>query len=316
MFIEPVTSTEMKFLAGSALLYAACGSVSSNPDAVSSGDAPAGDGAVIDAPGSARCDPAKPFGAAMPIQVLSSSNEEFSFAMTRDELTGFVGRAVQPPTPSATILMTHRASLTAPFSAPDASLTSAINGATGDEHNPSPVADGLILYFHRQVGATISVFAATRADASSAFSAGTEVTVDGSGLASALAPTISADGQTLYWLDYSDYGKVFAATRGSSPTAFVNKRSAATMAIGTSPVLSTDELTLYYASPDGASVLVSTRARKTDQFGTGVPLDDNVNSTANESPVALTADGCVLYISSDRPGGVGGYDLWEAHRPL
>jgi hypothetical protein len=35
----------------------------------------------------------------------------------------------------------------------------------------------------------------------------------------------------------------------------------------------------------------------------------------NDVPVALTNDGCVLYISSQRPGGFGGYDIWEAHRP-
>jgi len=138
--VEPISSAVMKFLAGSALICAACASVSGNPDAAQSSDA-----AVTDTPGSgARCDPGKPFGAAAPVQELNSSNDEFSFTMTRDELTGFVGHIVQPPTPSATILVTHRASLTAPFSTPDASVTGAINGATGDEHSPWPMGSSCI----------------------------------------------------------------------------------------------------------------------------------------------------------------------------
>jgi len=140
------------------------------------------------------------------------------------------------------------------------------------------------------------------------------VTVDGSGLVNALSPAISADGQTLYWLDFNDFGKVFAATRSSGSTGFVNKRAASTIAIGRSPVLSADELTLFYADGNGTDVLESTRANKTEMFGTGVPVD-NVNSTANDIPVALSYDGCVLYLSSNRPRGLGGYDIWEARRP-
>jgi len=39
-----------------------------------------------------------------------------------------------------------------------------------------------------------------------------------------------------------------------------------------------------------------------------------VNSPFNEQHPALSPDGLSLYFVSDRPGGVGGFDVWAAHR--
>jgi WD40-like Beta Propeller Repeat len=178
---------------------------------------------------------------------------------------------------------------------------------------PSSTADGLILYFHRQSGGTVGVFAAGRVDAQSTFTAGAAVTVDGTSLVNTILPTISADGQTLYFVDLTDT-RVYAATRGASPTAFTGRRAASSVMIGSQPILSADELTMYYAQVNGVDVLVSTRASKTQQFGTGIPLGDG-SSPAADQPVALSHDGCVLYISSARSGGLGGRDIWQAIRP-
>jgi len=294
-----------------ALATAACGNVSATPDgpmaidAMRPSDAPAGQ---------ARCDPAKPFAAPIPAPGLSSSNDETAFALTRDELSGIVGRVVGS---SAVLFGTHRGSVTADFGTPDMAVTAAIDSAAGDEYSPSLVADGLIMYFHRQQpnGGAIAVVAASRASADAAFDAGGTVFVDNTSLDNAVAPTISADGQTLYWLDFLDFGKVFAATRGATPTMFVGKHAVSTIAISGRPVLSADELTMYYAEGNGTDILVSTRASKADTFGTGVPVP-NVNSTANDYPLELTHDGCVLYLASARSGGLGGTDVWEAHRPM
>ncbi|MBC7976062.1 MAG: PD40 domain-containing protein [Myxococcales bacterium] len=286
-------------------------------DAAVSDATPGVDGPGTDAPVSqARCDPAKPFNAPVLLANVNSSNEDLYLALTRDEKTALIGRVVQPPTPSATILGARRASVSDSFGVPDATVTAMINGAAGEEYSPSLVADGLIVYFHRQApgSGAIGIFAATRANDTAVFSAGTSVFVDGTALTNALSPTISADGQTLYWLDFSDFGKVYAATRNGEPTSFITKRSPATVALGAAPVLSADELTMYYATGSSADVLVSTRTTKTASFGTGVPVA-NVNSAASDVPVALSNDGCVLYLSSAR-GGLGGPDLWAATRPL
>jgi hypothetical protein len=270
---------------------------------------------AIDAPGMlVRCDPAKPFATPTLVENVNSSSDETTLSITRDEKTGFVQRSVQAPTTSNTILEIRRASATVSFGIPDGAPTSVLNNAVGNEFAPSAVSDGLILYFHRQTMSDIGIYAAVRADAGANFDAGTLVTVDGTNLINALSPTISADGQTLYWLDFIDFGKVFSATRNFGATGFVNKRAASTIAITSPPALSHNELTMYYSKGNGVDVLMSTRTTATDMFGTGVPVA-NVNSSASDIPVALTDDGCVLYISSQRSGGLGGYDMWEAHRP-
>jgi WD40-like Beta Propeller Repeat len=271
----------------------------------------------LDASGAqARCDPSKPFGMPRLVDNVNSSLDEYSFSFTPNEQTAFVGRtAVQGPSTIA-ILATRRASTTVAFDVPNAGTTSAINGGDGDVPDGSPSFDGLILYFARLKPSDVEIFAATRSDGSASFDAGTHVTVDGADLIDALSPTITPDGQTLYWRGFlgNDYGKVFSATRNNGPTTFVNKRAVSTISTGFVPVLSADELTMFYTDGNATDVLASTRTSKGDMFGTGVPVA-NVNSTANDIPVALTNDGCVLYIRSQRSGGLGGYDIWEAHRP-
>jgi len=39
-----------------------------------------------------------------------------------------------------------------------------------------------------------------------------------------------------------------------------------------------------------------------------------VNSATNDTAAFLSADGCELWFSSDRPGGVGGVDLYHTRR--
>jgi hypothetical protein len=292
-------------------LISACGEVKSPKSDAATDGASGVDVNTSDA-SAARCDPGKPFGTPTLLANVNTSNEESMLSISSDERIAFIGRGVEA-TSSSTIVLAQRASPDVDFPAPTSTLTAAINGEAGNEYAPSPVADALILYFHRQTANGIAIYAATRADGAAAFSAGSMVSVDGSGLQNALSPTISADGQTLYWLDFNDF-KLRAATRGSTPTSFMNARIASTMTMSGPAVLSPDELRLYYAAEAGVDVLESTRASTSAMFGTGVPVA-NVNSAMNDAPVDVTSDGCVLYIVSTRSGGVGGEDIWQARRP-
>jgi len=289
------------------VVFAACGSVENKTS-----DARGPDDAGSDT-ANARCDPSKPFGTPTLVANINTSNDETRFSTTRDERTGFVGYVVQSSS-SATLLSTQRDMIGGEFGVPTAATTSAINTTAGDEYGPSPVADGLIVYFHRQTSTDIGIYAASRDTAGDNFSAGSAVNVDGSQLLSALTPTISADGQTLYWLDYQDF-LLHAATRGSTPTIFTGNKIVSSIPIGSNVVLTADELTLYYSDGNSTDVLQTTRAAKSAMFDTGVPVA-NVNSPQSDSPAHLTYDGCVLYFVSTRPGGVGGPDIWEALRPL
>jgi hypothetical protein len=58
---------------------------------------------------------------------------------------------------------------------------------------------------------------------------------------------------------------------------------------------------------------MATRATIYDDFDTPVKLSPwiNIPSYTNASPT-FSADGTILYFSSDCPGGFGSYDLWLA----
>ena len=67
-------------------------------------------------------------------------------------------------------------------------------------------------------------------------------------------------------------------------------------------------LSLLGASPGG---------HQTDRFGDWTPpvnLGDTVNSPSQEILPALSKNGSSLYFASDRPGSMGGEDLWVARR--
>lgn len=83
------------------------------------------------------------------------------------------------------------------------------------------------------------------------------------------------------------------------------------------PVLSPDELTIYFGSNrpgglGGFDIYVATRAKQTDAFGTPV-LVNGVNTTEFENRPAVTADGLTMYVESRR--GMAPYHILRATRP-
>lgn len=133
-------------------------------------------------------------------------------------------------------------------------------------------------------------------------------------------PNISADGTELYfastragpWGLYRaelDVGGSFGA-----PIA-VEELTAPGVGNG-NPVLSADGLTIYFSSirddPEW-DVYAATRSTPDDVFGSPVNVAD-VNGGTTDLPLWLSGDGCRLLLSSTRPEGEGGYDLWIAER--
>jgi len=294
---------------------AACGSVAGSPPLPDGGSqAPPDAGPQVPpdgTPPTARCRPAEPFGAPTPVAGVNSTDDEVGFALTRDERTGFVTRVVQDTAQSVVILAARRATLGDPFGAPTEDATSQLNAVDGDEYYPFPSNDGLSLYFSRSISAgDPQLNLATRASAGATFRSETPVLVEGAAVA-AMSSVLSADGATLYWADPTR--GLHSASRGSGPGEFATQLDLSLDEV-TSPVLSPDELTVYYANSAVSGILVATRASRTAVFGAGTVLA-GLDSIAGDAPVFLTSDGCVLYLKSNRPGGLGGDDLWQAQRP-
>lgn len=87
------------------------------------------------------------------------------------------------------------------------------------------------------------------------------------------------------------------------------------------PTASDDELVIYWATnrdvDAGAGpydIWVATRNTATDKFTDVHPVLELNKTTSNEMPSFISADLCTLYFESNRPGGVGGYDIYVATR--
>jgi hypothetical protein len=85
------------------------------------------------------------------------------------------------------------------------------------------------------------------------------------------------------------------------------------------PALTPDLLELFFASSrpgglGGADVWRSTRAAPSEPWEPPTAVVE-LNTEAIETSVGLARDGLVIWISTDRPGGLGGFDIWSAARP-
>jgi hypothetical protein len=86
-----------------------------------------------------------------------------------------------------------------------------------------------------------------------------------------------------------------------------------------SPELSRDGLTLYFSSsrPGGvgeADLYVTTRESTDDPWEPPRNLGPTVNSPYFDGQPSISANGKMLYWDSDRPDGLGDFDIWMATR--
>ena len=85
------------------------------------------------------------------------------------------------------------------------------------------------------------------------------------------------------------------------------------------PALSRDRLSLYFGSNrpggfGGTDIYVSQRASPDDPWGPPMNLGPNVNTPFTDNIPAFSRDGHWMFLNSDRPGTLGGMDLWVSWR--
>ncbi len=140
----------------------------------------------------------------------------------------------------------------------------------------------------------------------------------------AVHPSISADGLFLCFQSHrpgslGGHCDIMVATRESTSDSFGNPvflKNVNSNSGEWTPDISNDGRMLFFSRVVVAGSVIeiwdATRKTTGDDFGrpTKLPLQINVPSRLNMSP-NLSADGRTLYFMSNRPGGVGSYDIWQ-----
>lgn len=141
-------------------------------------------------------------------------------------------------------------------------------------------------------------------------------------------PSISSDGNALFFAsdgpDFIGRPKIFFSERTpggwSAPQLFDMPQETDPFAFRRAPCISYDYQTLYFTRAIVSGIYVAqTRIWKTtwlgDRWSDPVDLGDEVNypdPARITSDPSISADGQILYFSTDRPGGFGRTDLWLA----
>jgi len=228
----------------------------------------------------------------------------------------------RPPSAGGDIWMATRASASEPFANPQR-LGPEVN-SPNSEGAPSILADGLELFFDRAPDGHI--FVSTRASTSVSFRTATALSL-GNAVCCDGFPAISADGLELYFCSNRVGGSggddIWVAVRPTRSQPFGPPRNLGlTVNSGAGdcePSISRDGLELFFASDraggsGGLDIWVTTRANRSEAFWKPTNLGPRFNTLFSDERPDISAGGMTLYFMSNRPGGSGFFDLWEARR--
>lgn len=263
-----------------------------------------------------RCDPQKPFGTPIAIDELNTAAEDMISDVSDDELTIYLGSNRNGP--GVRLFYATRDTPDSTWGAPQALFP---NDGGFDDWSATVAPRGLTAVIASSRGSTsIDLYVATRTSTFQAFGDPAPATATNS-TANEQSPHWTPDGTSLY----------FDSERGGSRLMYRSKVQGSTLGpaepvaelndIGTFngvPVLSKDELTIYFASnrpptTDEGDIYVATRKKKGDPFGEIKRVDNVYFDGAVDAPGHITEDGCRLYMGSFRSGN---FDIYVAKRPL
>jgi hypothetical protein len=189
-----------------------------------------------------------------------------------------------------------------------------------------PTADELSFYFHGRVtgSGNLNLYVSRRATRNAMFGAPTLLSAQSSA-ASDVNPSISADGLTLWFESDRPPGTIgvatiYVATRANLLADFGAAGAASGInASGNTgqPFLTADNTELWFSS-DRSDPSVRLGEIWSAKAGSPSFLDPklqvSLNSENSDWVPRLSADGLTVYLSSDRLGGQGSFDIWRATR--
>ena len=213
-----------------------------------------------------------------------------------DELTAYVGVG---PWYRSDVAVVTRASRQDSFDPRFAKLLKNINVATTSQVAPMVMADGLTLYFASDRGSGWGLWESTREGPGAEFpapSAITSLNVVGESL-----PYVAASGNIYFQTSREDSYDIWMARRTGGGFTKPERVSVSGPGSESAPVLSPDELTIYYQRQDvvtQAGIWMATRNATTEAFRDAHWLPE-LNAVADPPlPAWVSPDGCRLYFTA------------------
>jgi streptogramin lyase len=288
------------------------------------GAAGAGGGAAGGSGGSiAACDVTKPFGAPTVVPNVNSPSDDYG-AELADDLTLYFGSNRPGGAGDADLYVITRSSPQSPFMG--AQQLGGVNTA-GTDLWPRLTHDELTLYYAQYTAPGVGdIFRTTRSSVTAAFTPGAALAQVNLPESDEGDPFLWHDGEALYFVSnragsLGSYD-IYVSMRGSDgsygapqPVSGVNSSG-----FESSPVVTQDGLRIYWSSDradDGGTsrdIWTATRSSTSDPF-TNLAKVSELNSDYFDTPAWISPDSCKIYITTTRPGGPGGQDIWEAIRP-
>ena len=262
----------------------------------------------------------QPFAAPVPVAALNTPDVELNVRLSADERTAYFTSNRAGGAGGADLWMAQRASIQDQWGTP-ASLGNG-NSTTDDVHVAIAPND-LELFFARSIfpdggSPHTDLFVVTRPSAFpqpsfNLLNAAEVPNVNTS--ASESMPYATSAGLYYARLDKIMYSARIGGTF-ASPIEISGIYEAGT--VTNLPVMSQDGLRLFFASNRSTSkgaldIYLATRKSVTDPFD-GPTNVAELNTPNNDRPGFISADGCRLYMTSDRPGGLGSLDIYVATR--
>ena len=258
------------------------------------------------------------FGTPIALTSLNTSADEEHADLTADERTIYFSSTRPGGAGGFDLYQATRSSTSAQFD--NVMPIPGVNTA-GNERVPRMAANGLSMFAMTATAAApgLRISLATRANVTVAFT-GLRVVGSVNNATNTVDPHLLPSGNVLYLasdlagnLDLYRSVKVNGAF--STPT-LVSGVTLDTPAVENNPVVTPDELTLFFGStrPGGTGdydIYEARRAAVADGFGAPVELKA-LNSAGADVPTWISPDGCNLYFTRQEPGA--GYQLYVATR--
>jgi Tol biopolymer transport system component len=297
------------------VFVAACGGVTKSNDTIDGGSGQPPPDMGSDAP--KRCNPNAPFQTPVPLATLNTASSDEGGWLSPDELTIYFDSTRSGSLGLYDVFMATRDTRDAAFS--NVMPVTGVNDP-GHQRGPIVTADGLTMYALIGTAPDYNIGRATRASTAEAFSA--LAAIAALDTTSNDEPTsMVPDGSVLYFdSNRSGTYKMYRVTRKDGkfgvplPVSGVDINDTHN---DSAPIISADELTLFFSSdrPGGVGsndVWMATRSTTADGFGAPVNLQV-VNTPGLDGATWISPDGCVLYLSG---GPCCTYDMFVSKRGM